>query len=991
MFSLTVFKKLLTNIALVLVLALANCSGSSSDDEDIDASENTDCLTKNLSVSAGTSTATGDCDTSNDDGDDDSDGDGVLDDADSCDTIYDPTNVCTDTDADGYADDYDNCPTLTNVEQTNTDGDSYGDDCDSNPDVVDTIENDADGDLISDDTDNCPDVSNPSQGTTGDADTIADACDNCAEITNEDQADTDADGEGDECDTDTDGDEILNDADNCPNAPNASQTDGDGDGVGYACDQDDTNAAITDNDNDGDGILNDDDNCIDLGNADQANADGDSEGDECDTDDDNDDILDDVDDCRTDFGEECGLSPDSDGDGIVDDLDLCDDVPDTNNIDTDGDGVGDACDADPDCGEGEGTTYYRDADSDTYGDPEVSQNFCDDADHTGYVEDNTDCYDDGFGAEYTYPGSTSWVGRDCNEDDASYTTDADSDGLADAIDPDASNTNVWYYIQKTVDDGDTKRVTGSDKTFIEASSTVLIAEMDLGWLGFVNATIPVTGVTDKTKACDYRTSCNTGSKSGSGIMSGGTSFGGMGSGGKITSGGFSFGSTGSSTDSSDYGICIVGDTSATCDKEEVVDTDADNDGVEDEDDNCPSNSNADQADEDGDGTGDACDSESYVIDDYTGIWRGYKFNFVEDGGCDGVAHEIGDVGAGFWYSAGTGPTADGDGVEIKSNARLTISGNDDVAYDWANYYTGVKYDSDTMKVYRGNHSVACNSNVDVGGDDADYIPSDCTVHETIDLSDLFGSGWDSDDYIYFVALDGFKIANEGGTIGGEDLIVKTYAYNDTGSTNPKDYDNDAKTGSNGSDHYADKNGKLRVFIYTNYNGPTLNPEYTAAVYYNVIALKTDVWGWKWFDWNSNDADIVTGTSSTQTLTGLDGILSGGHSFVIPYSLGFDGDESGAFELDQFDTRMTLDTNTINATNETANVIIYGNMLGYTGYDACGTPDNQINPNAGKGYLLWCKDAAICETNQEDSGTQREGEKPGSAGDSTDSYTETVPL
>jgi hypothetical protein len=81
---------------------------------------------------------------------------------------------------------------------------------------------DLDGDGIPNAQDNCPTVFNPDQKDT-DKDGVGDACDNCPTIANADQKDTDKDGVGDVCD-------------NCPTVANADQKDTDKDGVGDACD-----------------------------------------------------------------------------------------------------------------------------------------------------------------------------------------------------------------------------------------------------------------------------------------------------------------------------------------------------------------------------------------------------------------------------------------------------------------------------------------------------------------------------------------------------------------------------------------------------------------------------------------------------------------------------------------------------------------------------------------------------------------------------------
>jgi hypothetical protein len=109
------------------------------------------------------------------DGDDD--GDGVGDADDNCPLTPNPDQIDTDGDGvgdacegdadwDGIIDDVDNCPLTPNPDQTDTDDDGQGDACDA----------DDDNDGVDDADDNCPLTPNPNQTDT-DGDGIGDACD----------------------------------------------------------------------------------------------------------------------------------------------------------------------------------------------------------------------------------------------------------------------------------------------------------------------------------------------------------------------------------------------------------------------------------------------------------------------------------------------------------------------------------------------------------------------------------------------------------------------------------------------------------------------------------------------------------------------------------------------------------------------------------------------------------------------------------------------
>jgi hypothetical protein len=87
------------------------------------------------------------------------------------------------------------------------------------------------------------------------------------------------------------------------------------------------------------------DNCRDVVNPDQLDSDHDDVGNACETDDDNDGVLDKADNCPTIANPD---QKDKDVDGIGDACDLCPDLHSTNNTDTDNDGLANPCDPDDD-------------------------------------------------------------------------------------------------------------------------------------------------------------------------------------------------------------------------------------------------------------------------------------------------------------------------------------------------------------------------------------------------------------------------------------------------------------------------------------------------------------------------------------------------------------------------------------------------------------------------------------------------------------------
>ena len=189
---------------------------------------------------------------------------------------------------------------------------------------------DTDGDGIADDVDNCPTVANASQRDT-DGDGIGDRCDNCRLIANPLQEDTDGDGVGDACD------QCASTTADVPQSDGSFRiaVSGDGCSVSQRCPCDGPPDVDVNWRNHGQYLK-----CVGkhalrfsvrqlITNTERSAL------------------------IRTAAQSTCGKRTpvpgfDDDGDGIPNNVDNCPNVPNPRQLDTDGDGIGNACDSDKD-------------------------------------------------------------------------------------------------------------------------------------------------------------------------------------------------------------------------------------------------------------------------------------------------------------------------------------------------------------------------------------------------------------------------------------------------------------------------------------------------------------------------------------------------------------------------------------------------------------------------------------------------------------------
>ena len=210
-------------------------------------------------------------------------------------------------------------------------------------------------------------------------------------------------------------------------------------------------------DMDNDGIDDAVDNCLNLSNSDQLDSDGDGTGDACEM--------------------------DSDLDGVIDDTDNCPYHDNVDQIDTDGDGVGDACDPDID---GDGVVNENDAfpyDEDEYRDFDgdgIGDNADPDDDNDGMMDDV-----DVFPYDSSEQIDTDGDGIGNNAD-----TDDDGDGITDTLDncPETPNPD-----QEDLDgDGIGTECDDLEETIEEVDENSTILEDKIPALGAVGTLAAIT-------------------------------------------------------------------------------------------------------------------------------------------------------------------------------------------------------------------------------------------------------------------------------------------------------------------------------------------------------------------------------------------------------------------------------------------------------------------------------------------------------------------
>ncbi len=323
-------------------------------------------------------------------------------------------------------------------------------------------------------------------------------------------------------------------------------------------------------DRDADGILDSLDNCPDDANADQVNTDGDAEGDACDTDDDNDGIVDGADNCPI-VANPDQANGDSDADG-----DACDGDADGDKVADDSDncpGVANVDQVNTD-GDAEGDACDADDDNDTILDASDNCPLVVNQEQLNSDQDgNGDACDDDDDDDTILD-----VDDNCPTVSNSDQANGDGDTDGDACDTDLDNDTVLNGDDNCPLDANV----GQENLDQDELGDVCDSDDDNDGIGDEGDNCPVDANEDQTdtdsdgvgNACDDDDDND-------------------------------------SVPDADDNCALVPNSDQTDTDTDALgnacDDDDDGDGVLDPSDNCPSVSNLDQIDGDGDGIGDACD------------------------------------------------------------------------------------------------------------------------------------------------------------------------------------------------------------------------------------------------------------------------------------------------------------------------------------------------------------------------------------------------
>jgi MYXO-CTERM domain-containing protein len=317
-----------------------------------------------------------------------------------------------------------------------------------------------------------------------------DGFDNCRRVANgptdtDDQLDTDCDGIGDACASDTDGDGVDDAIDNCVFLANTSQADFDLDGDPTSCGALDTQCGgdVCDLDDDNDGVA-------DTMDTEPFNPKicEDSDGDGCNDCaigvdglgplPDNDPLNDGIDEVAP-FGQ---CDPDGDGDTVPNHLDNCPDVANELQEDADADMVGDVCDNCID----DANELQEDDDGDLLGNacdncPDAANELQEDGDDDGIGDSCDNCVE--VANELQEDGDMDGVGDACDNcpaDANADQADANSDGQGDACtEPEGEGGAMTTPPPPDFQGGCDCNAVGGD------------AGTRLGWLVLLGAAIPL--------------------------------------------------------------------------------------------------------------------------------------------------------------------------------------------------------------------------------------------------------------------------------------------------------------------------------------------------------------------------------------------------------------------------------------------------------------------------------------------------------------------